>query len=795
MIKNYLKITFRSMARSKVYTVVNLFGLSTGMAVSMLIGLWIFDELTFNTSLPNYSRIAEMMRDFSYNGTRVAYGGGPYEMDAELRTKYKSDFSHIVLATFSDNHALVVNGKNIRVIGRYMGEEVVQMLSLQLLEGNPKGLHDPSSIFLSASTAKALFGNVSPLGKMLTVDSSRLLHVTGVYEDLPYNSEFKDLGFIAPLQLYVSMRLAQKQLANPWRFLNLFYVYVQLADGANWNTVNEKIKYLRRDKMDAQTWNADKIVQFLYPMSRWHLYNAEQTSGSRDKMQYVWLLGLIGVFVLLLACINFMNLSTARSEKRAKEVGIRKTIGSLRGQIILQFFSESMFAVGCSLVFCLIWTLLLLPVFNNLADKQLSILWLNPRFWLCFLVFGILTGIIAGFYPALYLSSFRPIQVLKGTFKAGPEASIPRKALVVLQFTISIALIIGTLIVYRQIRYAQQRPVGYDKTDLVMIARTPSIENHFQSFRQDLRTEGVASDAALAVNTPTDFNADDFQFNWKDKDPNSTPYIVIGNVTTEYGRTIGWQIKEGRDFSTSMLTDSSAFILNESAVQLMGFRHPIGQTVEWRGKLYHVIGVIRNILFESPYQSSSPSIFHISGGQRNWAVVLRVNPSLSMSTAVARIKDIYSRYDPIYPIEYRFVDQEYAKKFGDEVRIGRLSLLFTIFAVIISCLGLLGMVSFMAEQRRREIGIRKVLGASVLGLWQLLAKEFLLLLIIALFIASPLAWYCMNKWLQQFQYRTTVVWWVFALAGAGAMLITLVTVSFQSIKAALMNPVKSLRAE
>ena len=387
--------------------------------------------------------------------------------------------------------------------------------------------------------------------------------------------------------------------------------------------------------------------------------------------------------------------------------------------------------------------------------------------------------------------------MLKGTFfRVGPGATTPRKALVVFQFTISVFLIIGTIIVYRQIRFAQQRPIGYNNSGLVMLPLTSHLEAHFYSLRNAWKTEGLVTDAALAVNTPTDYNAEDIRFKWKGKDPNFTPDIAIGNVTTEYGSTIGWQIKEGRDFSPSVSTDSSAFILNESAVQLMGFQHPIGETIEWRGKPYHVIGVIRNILFESPYRSSSPSIFHISGGQANTAaIVLRVNPGIVMAAALDRIGTVYARYEPLLPFEYRFVDQEYEKKFGDELRIGRMAWMFTLFAVIISCLGLLGMASYITEQRRREIGIRKVLGASVVTLWSLLSKEFLLLVFIALLIASPLAWYAMDKWLQQYQYRTAIEWWVFLAAGAGALGITFVTVSYQTVKASIRNPTASLRSE
>ncbi|HEY4109202.1 ABC transporter permease [Puia sp.] len=409
MFKNFFTVALRSMTRSKVYTAINIFGLSTGMAVALLIGLWVHDELTFNQSFPNYSRIGNVMRDIGINGTRSAYGGAPYEMEAELRTHYGRYFKHIAYATYPDNNVLIVNGKSFRVNGQFMGEEMPQILSLHLLQGSPNGLHDPSSIFLSASTAKALFGSADPLGKTVKLDSGQLVQVTGVYADLPYNSDFKDLAFIAPSDLYYAMHPPSANVGNHWRFYNLFDVYVQLADGVDWKTVDEKIRLLRRDKMDLATFNADRSYQFVYPMSRWHLYDPLQLPGTRNKIQYVWLLGLIGVFVLLLACINFMNLSTARSEKRAKEVGIRKTIGSLRSQIILQFFGESLFAVGCSLVFCILFTQLLLPVFNDLTDKKLSLLWLNAGFWGIMLLFGLLTGIIAGCYPALSPSPKPPV--------------------------------------------------------------------------------------------------------------------------------------------------------------------------------------------------------------------------------------------------------------------------------------------------------------------------------------------------------------------------------------------------
>jgi len=807
MLKNHLLLAIRQLRKNRVYSFINITGLSLGMAIALLIGGWVHDELAFNTSIPNYTNIAEVTRDVDYNGARYAFPGCPFEMDAELRTKYSSDFKHIVLGTYPDNHLLAVTGKSasdaspfkaITATGQFMGEEVTQLLSLRI-EGDPNGLHDPHAIFLSASTAKALFGNASAVGQTLKLDSDLLLKVAAVYADLPRNTTFANLQFIASAPLFYALHLPKLAPGNPWRVLNMFTVYVQLADNANIDRINKKIRYLRRDKMPLATFNADRVYQFLYPMSRWHLYEALRLPDGHDKMQYVWLLGLIGVFVLLLACINFVNLSTAKSEKRAKEVGIRKTIGSRRGQLIGQFFSESLLAVTLSTILCLVWIQLLLPTFNNLTDKQLSIPWNSIGFWGILAGTTLLTSLLAGGYPALYLSSFRPIDTLKPAFKIGLKAAssarLPRQALIVLQFTISIALIIGTGIVHRQVQYAQNRPIGYNKNGLITITRTAGLEKHFESFRQELRTAGVITDAALVTSTPTEIMADDVRFSWRGKDPNNTPYIPISTTTPGYGTLIGWQLKEGRDFDPSLPTDSSAFVLNEAAVRIMGFQHPIGQIVEWRDKPYHVIGVVRDLLDQSPYQSPGPEIFHISGIQRTWAVVLRVTPSLAMTQALPRIKAVYSRYEPLYPIEYKFVDQEFAKKFGDEVRIGRLSLLFTLFAVCISCLGLFGMASYMAEQRRKEIGIRKVLGASTFTLWRLLTKEFLGLVTLASLIAVPLAGFAMHKWLQQFPYRTNMAWWIFATAAAGAGAITLATVSYQTIKAALTNPTTILRSE
>jgi putative ABC transport system permease protein len=799
MIRNYILVALRQFRRNRLYTGINTAGLSIGMAVTLLIGLWVHDELAFNTSIPNNTRIAELMHSVVYNGQPTAFSGAPLAILPELRNKYAGDFKYIVPGSYAESHVLTSEdkgrSKSLSVIGEYMGEEVTKLLSLKMIAGDPAGLHDQSAVFLSSSTATALFGSAEPVGRTIRLDTAQLLTVAGVYADLPQNSSFADLHFIASADLYAAMHPQTAASGNPWQTGNLISVYVELADGTDMTKVNDKIRLMRKDKMPLAAFNANPDYELLYPLDRWHLYAPLQTPDTRNPVQYVWLLGSIGVFVLLLACINFINLSTARSEKRAREVGIRKTIGSGRYQLIGQFFAESLLAVILSFLLSLLWAQLLLPVFNDLAEKTVAIPWTSPGFWMVGAATVLVTAVLAGSYPAFYLSSFRPVETLKGRLSTGSVAALPRKALVILQFTIAVSLVIDTIVVYRQITYARQRPIGYSKSGLLTLNRTPALEHSFEAFRGDLRSDGAVMDAALVTSTPTQIMGDDLRFDWKGKDPSFTPYIPISSVTPNYGTIIGWKVGQGRDFDPGMTTDSTAMILNEAAVRLMGFRQPIGETVQWRGKPFHVIGVTRDIVDQSPYQPTSPEIFTMSGYEHRWAVILRVNPKLPMSAALGRIKTIYARYETLYPMDYSFTDREYAKKFGAEERIGRLSLLFTIFAISICCLGLFGMAAYMAEQRRREIGIRKVLGATTVSLWRLLSRDLALLVAISLVAAGPLSWSLMTKWLQQYPYRTSVEWWVIAAAGAGALFIAVATISYQTIRASLVNPTKTLRSE
>jgi putative ABC transport system permease protein len=528
-------------------------------------------------------------------------------------------------------------------------------------------------------------------------------------------------------------------------------------------------------------------------MSQWHLYE-EFKNGviSGGRIEYVWLFGIIGLLILLLACINFINLSTARSQKRAKEVGIRKTIGSLHGQLMHQFFTESVLVSCLAFLLSMVLVVSMLPFFNKIAGKELHIFWQNPLFWLVCLAIVAFVGVAAGLYPALYLASFQPVKVLKGII--GARSVLPRKVLVVVQFTVSIVLIISTIVVFRQIQSAKNRTLGYNSNGLITMIITPDLTMHYDAFKNDLKNTQTIKDVAASANPVLDYFVSDNRFDWKDKPQDLSIEFPISDITSNFGETIGWKIKEGRDFSKDMATDSTAFIINEAAVKVMGFKNAIGETIYWQNKPFRVIGVIKDMVFESPYQPVLPYIYQMTGKQR-FVTTIKISPNADMRKALTDIETVFKKYSPEMPFDYKFVDQEYAKRFEAEERIGKLSTFFALLAIFISCLGLFGLASFIAEQRTKEIGIRKVLGASVGNLWQLLSKDFVVLVLISCLIAIPIAYYFMTEWLQKYTYRTEISWWIFAVAGVGALLITLLTVSFQAIKAAVANPVKALRAE
>lgn len=799
MYKSYLKIGWRNLSKNKGYSFLNVGGLALGMTVAMLIGLWIYDEVEFNKYHKNYNTIARVLRNGTANGETFTHAYLPAPLGEELRSKYSHLLKRVVTVWPAGNHILSSADKKFSQRGQFMEPDGPEMFSLNMRQGSINGLHDRQAILLSQSAATILFGDENPMGKLLQIDHKMDVKVTGVYEDLPYNSEFYGVNFICPWELFVSV--------NEWiKFQdfesNILHVYAQIENGTDFQGASNQIKDAILNNVDRDRGYVTINPQlFLHPMKDWHL-RSEWKNGVNigGRIQTVWLFGIVGIFVLLLGCINFMNLSTARSEKRAKEVGIRKSMGSVQTQLIKQFFSESLLVVILAFTVALLLVSISLNWFNALAGKQMQMPWTNIYFWASSLGFIFLTGILAGSYPALYLSSFNPVSVLKGSLRAGRYATMPRKVLVVIQFTISVTLIIGTIVVYDQIQFAKNRPVGYDRSGLLMIEKTsPQFYGKSEVLRTELKKTGVVSEIAESSSPTTEIWNSNGGFNWKGKDPDFMLECATFTVTPEYGTTIGWQFAIGRDFARDLASDSAAFVINESLAKLLGFENPVGEVIEWtagyrsRFRSFTVIGVIKDMV-TSPYRSSTPSVFFLSPNGTNW-INIRIKPETSMADALPKIEGVFKIVIPSVPFDYHFADQEYALKFAAEERIGKLAKVFSGLAICISCLGLFGLASFVAEQRTKEIGIRKVVGASVFNIWKMLSKDFVVLVIIACIIAIPIAYYFLSAWLNQYEYRTEVAWWIFAATSLATMAITLLTVSYQAVKAAMMKPVKSLRCE
>jgi putative ABC transport system permease protein len=805
MFKSYFKIGWRNLQKNKGYAVINIGGLALGLAVAGIIALWVYDEVSFNQYHENYSRIVQIMKGGSFNG-RQAVGQRhlPYPLISELQTTYGENFKHIVPSAGRSDAILTSGEKIISANGTYMGSGAPELFSFQMVHGGVSGLKGQASIMLSRSTAQALFGNDNAMDKDVTIANTEHVKVTGVFEDFPRNSELYGLKFLAPWDLYLTN--------NPWvkeqDWANHFlHIYAEIQP----NTTLENVSANIRDAEFSVIKNLDYMqgeiqynpVVLLHPMRDWHLYsNFNEGILQNGPAQFVSYMGIIGGFVLLLACINFMNLSTARSEKRAKEVGIRKTMGSFKGQLISQFFSESFLVVFFAFVMAIVLINLCLPAFNDFSGKAIRIPIDNSLFWLLSLSVIVITGLLAGSYPALYLSSFNPVKVLKGTFRVGRFASMPRKALVVLQFSISVMLIICTVIVHNQISFAKDRPVGYNRGGLLMIQKkSDEFYKNIDALTVELKNTGVVTEVSESGGRVTETWSGNGGFTWegKDPDPEKDHGFSTLAVSHDFGRTVGWTFIDGRDFSKQLASDSAAFVINESAAKYLGFKKPVGQTVHWSNRAYNVdrdfrvIGVIKDMVMDSPFEPVRPAIFFVMGW-KGW-INLRLEPSVEVGDALPKIEAAFKKVIPSAPFDYKFADQEYATKFVAEERIGKLSTIFSALAILISCLGLFGLASFVAEQRTKELGIRKVLGATVPQLWKLLSKDFVLLVLIACTVAIPVSFYFMKNWLMQYEYRTGLPWYIFAGAATGALLITLLTVSFQAIKAAISNPVSSLRSE
>ncbi|TDW97380.1 ABC transporter permease [Dinghuibacter silviterrae] len=781
---------WRHLRAGKVYTVINVLGLAAGMAVALLIGLWITDELTFDHYHKDHARLAEAMYVQTVNGARSTSGEVPIPLRAALEQASGAGFEKMALTSHQMPFVMGTGDRKVSGTGMFVEPGFPSMFSLRLLEGSAGALQDPSSVLLSRSMAKALFGNGDALGKTVNISGRIDLKVAAVYDDLPPNTTFTTVGILASLDKFLKVA-GMEDVKTKWGNRS-FFLYALLHPGADANKISEGLRHLPGQHVEGST---DET--FLYPMDRWHLYG-DFTDGKPDggRIRYVWLFGLTGIFVLLLACINFMNLSTARSAKRAKEVGIRKTMGALRGQLVGQFLGESVLLSLLASAAAMLMAALTLPFFNDLSGKQMQLPADQPVFWIVVLVFVLFTGLLSGCYPAFYLSGFRPIRVLKGILKVGPSARIPRRILVTVQFTVSVALIAGTLVVLKQVRYAEERPVGYSRAGLITLTMYDNDGfRNYAALRDALLKTGMVAGMTESSSPSTHIWNNYGDLDWRGKDPRTGAMFGMVAVTHDFGRTLGWEIRQGRDFSRSFATDTGAFILNETAAKLTGFTHPVGEIMHWEGKDRVITGVVKDLVMESPFMPVKPTVFFLDYSSWLGFVTIRLQPNVSVHDALAAIKPVFQQYQPGSPFEYEFVDDTYAAKFSDEQRLGQLAGIFAVLAVFISCLGLFGLASFMAEQRTKEVCVRKVLGASVFRIWRHLSGEFLALVCISCGTAVPVAWYFLDRWLQHYTYRTPLHWWLFAEACGAALLITLVTVSVQTVKAAWVNPADSLRTE
>jgi ABC-type antimicrobial peptide transport system permease subunit len=688
------------------------------------------------------------------------------------------------------NFLFTVGDKRLTAQGLEVDSNFLQMFSFPLIHGNLKTvLNDMYSIVLTEKLARRLFGPEEALGKVIQLDNKDNFTVTGVLKDLPNNTAF-NFDYLLPWSYLHKTGGDDDYWGN-----NSTETFVLLKANASLATADAKMKLLKQH-YDADA-KRDNWQLFLYPISRWHLYanfdnGVENKSG---KISFVRLFGIIAAFILLIACINFMNLSTARSEKRAKEVGIRKVVGALKSSLIGQFIGESILLSAIAGFIAVVVVQLSLPGFNLLVGKTLFIRYGSVYFWLAALGFVFFTGLLAGSYPAFFLSSFQPVKVLKESFKKPHALITPRKILVVLQFSFAVTLIICTIVVKQQVEYAKSRETGYDRENVIYHPLSGDIGKNYTLIRSDLLSSGAVVSVTKTSGPLTDSWSNWWGQQWEGRDPNDRTDVRRFNEDGDLGKTAGLQFVLGRDIDPRQYpSDSMAMVINESAWKLMKFRNPIGQIIRDHDDRWHIVGVIKDFILESPYQPISPMLIY---GPNSWFnfVHIRLNSAHTTANNLKTVEAIFKKYNPQYPFEYQFTDEAYARKFEDEKRSETLSGLFAGLTILISCLGLFGLATYMAEARVKEIGVRKVLGASVASITGLLSRDFVKLVIIAILIASPIAWFGMYEWLQNYQYRVPIHWAVFAAAGLMAIVVAMVAVSYQSVKAALANPTKSLRSE
>lgn len=784
MIKNYIKIAWRNLLRNKVHAIINLAGLSVGLACSLLIMLWVQSERSVDGFHKNGKQLYQVYERTTNDGKVEA----SYLTQGLLATELKKQIPEVQYASGLEQNfprTFEANKKVLKMDGTYAGVDFFKMFTYRLIKGEPHtALNIPEGVAVSRKMAELFFGSPEKaMGKTIRYENKDNLIITAVFENVPANSS-QQFDFLRSWRSFV----AENAWVSTWDSTSPA-TFVQLRADADVVKVGNKIKSI------LQPYKSQASTQlFLQPYTDRYLHSTFK-NGQIDggRIEYVRLYSIVAVFILLIACINFMNLATARSVKRAKEVGVRKVIGAVRSALMGQFICEALLLTFISMLFAFISVLAVLPAFNNLVSRQLFIPVQQPMFWGALLVLLILTGFVAGSYPAFFLSSLNPIRVLKGSLTFTSGAKFFRKGLVVFQFTLAIILIVGTIMIYRQMQYIHTKNIGYNRDNLLYIPLEGDMVKKYSLFKDEAGKIPGIQFISKMKESPTVITHSKGDIGWEGKDQTANLSIADATVGHDFVKTLQLQLKEGRDFSTAY-ADSASFLVNEAAVKKMGYKNPLGKPIWWGDKKGQIVGVLKDFHFSSMHQAIEPMVIRFADDQRWGNIIIRIEEGKT-NGVIAGLEKLCKQLNPNFSFSYQFSDQEYTKLYNSEQLAGNLANYFAFLAIFISCMGLLGLAMFVSEQRFKEIGIRKVLGANVSSLFALLSSEFLWLIVIALVIATLIAWYAINSWLQGFAYRTPLQWWIFALSGGLIIFIAMATVSIQVIKAALTNPVKSLRSE
>lgn len=781
-------ITVRNLFKNGFYSFINIAGLAIGITCSILILLWVADETSFDKFHPKADRLYQVWVNATFNGKINSWTSVPLPTYEAMKTA-DSNIERAVVTDWGGDHLVTVGETRFMKKGYWASEEFLQMFEFPLLSGDAtQVMADPHSIVITESMSKALFGDEDPINKLIKVDNEHELKVTGILKDLPTNSSF-EFDFLMPWKFREQTNDWVRRNTTNWGNYS-FQIFVELNDPSKQAAVEDQIRGILQKNGETE----NKPEYFLYPLLRWRLHgsfeNGIETGGMND---YVQMFSVIAIFIIIIACINFMNLATARSERRAREVGVRKSVGSKRYELIMQFIGESMFISLIAFSIAILLAQLLLPFYNDLVQKKLFIDYTSSQFWIFTLGMIFITGFISGSYPAFYLSSFQPAKVLKGKPTIGKGASTPRKVLVTLQFGFSILLIIGTIVIYQQIQLVKGRELGYNQENLMAINYTNEVEKNYRPIKLELLASGVVESVTKSNSSITNINSNNF-LGWPGKPDDLR--VIFTTIATEYdyAKTMGIKILEGRDFSEDFKTDTSAILINKAALALMNLEDPIGTELDLWGGKRKLIGVLDDVLMGSPYQPVKP-MFVILDPDWIDAVSVRLKKTEDLPGAISTVKTVFEKYAPAYPFEYTFADAEFQKKFTTLNLVSTLSKLFAALTIIITGLGLFGLASFTAEQRTKEIGIRKVLGASVSSLVGMMSKDFSLLVIISFVFTSPLAWWGLTWYLERYPIRVGIAWWIFPLTGLIALAFAIAIVSTQALRAARSNPVNSLRSE